>query len=74
MQMKTIEDLRKMTKDQLFEECTSRTKEVGNLEAEIRRLNDAFNESHMMHMDEIARKNTEIDALTLAIRKICKES
>lgn len=74
MQMRTIEDLRKMTKDQLLEECTDRTKEVGNLEAEIARLHEAFRQNHERHINEIARKNTEIDALTLAIRKICKES
>lgn len=74
MQMKTIEDLRKMTKDQLFEEYTNRTEEVGNLEAEIRQLQEAFRQNHERHVNEIARKNAEIDALTLAIRKICKES
>ena len=73
MQIKTIEDLKKMTKERLLEEYTNRTEEVGNLEAEIARLHEAFRQNHERHTDEIARKNTEIDALTLAIRKICKE-
>ena len=73
MQIKTMEDLKKMTKEQLLKEYASCTEEVGNLEAEKRRLQEAFRQNCERYADDIARKNIEIDALTLAIRKICKE-
>ena len=74
MQMRTIEDLRKMTKDQLIKESMAYIDEIKRMESEAARLKEAYDRMKGSLMTEVSRKNAEIDALTFAIRKICKES
>ena len=74
MEIKTIEDLRKLTKEQLINENMRLSEEVGTVESEIARLKEENRWMQESCTGELARKNVEIDALTLAIRKICKEA
>lgn len=73
MEMKSVEDLRKMTKEQLISESIGLAKELENSRSESAGLRQAYLQQNERYACEVDRKNAEIDALILAIRKICRD-
>lgn len=73
MEIKSMEDLRKMTKEQLINESIGLAKELESSRSESAGLRQAYLQQNDRYACDVDRKNAEIDALILAIRKICRD-